>query len=106
MRKLFTSIIAITISLAVSVPVAVARVNTTNLNCSQAKDLVSSRGAIVLDTSRNAFDRYVANRSFCPVGDHTIRAYVPTRNKKSCWIGYTCSSSSPGRENSGRGQNW
>jgi hypothetical protein len=98
MRKLITSIVAITASLILSVPMAQARINTTKLNCAQAEDLVSSRGAIVLDTSRNTFDRYVTNRSFCPIGDFVIRAYVPTRDKKSCWIGYTCSSTNPGRE--------
>lgn len=83
------------IAFSITVPVAEARINTTNLSCNQAQDLVYSRGAIVLSTGRNTYDRFVANRSFCPIGDYAKPAYVRTRNRRSCDIGYTCTVDNP-----------
>ncbi len=75
--------------------VAEARINTINLYCDQAQDLVYSRGGIVLSTGRNTYDRFVADRSFCPSGDYVKRAYVPTRDRRSCKIGYICTADNP-----------
>ncbi len=80
---------------SIAVPIAEARKNTTRLSCAQAQNLVDSRGAIVLSTGRNTYDRFVANRSFCPIGDYTEPAYVRTRNRNSCNIGYTCTVDNP-----------
>jgi len=81
--------------LPVLAPVAQTRPNTTRLSCNQTKDLVYSRGAVVLSTGRNTFDRFVANQSFCPSGDYVERAFVRTRDRNSCSIGYTCTGENP-----------
>lgn len=94
MNHLKTAIASTVIALSFAMP-AEARVNTTNLTCRQAQDLVDSRGGIVLSTGRNTYDRFVANRSFCPIGDYTEPAYVRTRDRRSCNIGYTCTVDSP-----------
>ncbi len=94
MGHLKAAITSAVIALNFAMP-AEARINTTNLSCNQAKDLVYSRGAIVLSTGRNTYDRFVADRSFCPIGDYTKPAYVRTRDRRSCKIGYTCTSDNP-----------
>ena len=90
-----TAMASTVIVFSVAVPIAEARVNTTNLSCNQAQDLVYSRGAVVLSTGRNTYDRFVRNRTFCPTGDYTEPAYVRTRDRRSCNIGYTCTVDSP-----------
>ena len=94
MDHLKTAVASAVMALSFALP-AEARVNTTNLTCRQAQDLVYSRGAIVLSTGRNTYDRFVVNRSFCPNGDYTEPAYVRTRDRRSCNIGYTCTVDSP-----------
>jgi hypothetical protein len=94
MNILKTALIAATITVSM-MPVAEARINTLDLTCNQARSLVYSRGGIVLSTGRHTFDRFVADRSFCPDGDYTKRAYVPTLDRRSCKIGYTCTSDNP-----------
>lgn len=95
MNILKTAVAASALAISIAVPIAEARVNTTNLTCRQAQDLVYSRGGIVLSTGRNTYDRFVADRSFCPNGDYTKPAYVRTRDRRSCNIGYTCTVDSP-----------
>jgi len=94
MNMLKSALAAMAISVTM-VPLAEARINTLDLTCNQARDLVYSRGAIVLSTGRHTFDRFVADRSFCPGGDYTKRAYVPTLDRRSCNIGYTCTPDNP-----------
>jgi hypothetical protein len=95
MNYIRTALATAAVTFTIAVPLAEARINTTTLTCHQAQDLVYSRGGIVLSTGRNTYDRYVANRSFCPIGDYTERAYVRTRDRRSCNIGYTCTVDNP-----------
>ncbi len=86
--KITISTLAIASTLAV--PLAEARINTTRLSCIKAKNVVQSHGTIVLSTGRYTYDRYVANHSYCETGDIAVRAYVRTRDRESCSIGFTC----------------
>ncbi len=98
MSFLRTSIATLAIStmlIPMLVSSAQARQNTTRMSCRQAKDLVYSRGAIVLSTGRNTYDRFVASRAFCPPGDYIKRAFARTRDRRSCPIGYTCTMDNP-----------
>ncbi len=99
MKVLTTALVTAAIATSIAVPIAEARINTTRLSCAQAQDLVYSRGSIVLSTGRNTYDRFVADRSFCPIGDYTKPAYVRTRNHHACNIGYTCTVDSPWEKN-------
>ncbi len=75
---------------------------THHLTCAQAYDLVQSHGAIVLQTTHYAYDRYVAHQGFCSnAGDETTRpAWVPTVDEAACFVGYTCE-----QDNRGNGGN-
>jgi len=75
--------------------VAEARPNTMDLTCSQARALVHSHRSILLSTGRYTYDRYVVSVGFCPSGDYARNAYVQTRDRKSCRIGYTCTMDNP-----------
>lgn len=94
----FKAIFAIaTLASMTAVPMSEARINTRNLSCTNAKNLVQDRGIIVLSTGRNTYDRYVANQSYCDTGDVGVRRYVPTGDSNSCFIGYTCEPYEGGR---------
>ena len=60
------------------------------MSCAQAAHLVRSAGAIVLSTGRFTYDRYVAGDGFCLPEDTTAPAFEPTRDNRSCFIGYYC----------------
>ncbi len=95
MSQINIALVSSVLALGFAMPVAEARVNTVNLSCRQAQDIVHSRGAIVMSTGRNTYDRFVADRSYCPFGDYVKRAYVPTRDRRSCDIGFICTPDSP-----------
>ena len=72
-------------------PVTVAgRPYTPALACNAARALVSSRGAIVLGTGPDLYDRYVSTEGFCQVDEVAMPAFVPSGDGPQCFVGYTC----------------
>jgi hypothetical protein len=63
---------------------------TLRMVCSQARNLVSAEGAIVLNTSPTTYDRYVAAGSQCALGETLDPVWVPTADTSQCPIGYRC----------------
>ncbi len=61
-----------------------------SMSCDQTAKLVANRGAIVLRTGENTFDRYVRDLQFCDLGDALRPEWIPTRDSPQCFIGYTC----------------
>jgi len=78
-----------------SITIADARPLTTNLTCSQVQSMVRSQRSILLSTGKYTYDRYVISGTYCPYGDFAKNAYVQTRDRKSCRIGYTCTIDNP-----------
>jgi hypothetical protein len=66
------------------------RPSTTTMTCAEATRLVSSRGAILLGTGGQTYDRFVADRSFCEITEYVRRGLAPTRDVPQCLIGYRC----------------
>jgi hypothetical protein len=92
MRK----IIAVGVLLALAGPaLAQGRPLTTRMTCARAAALVAQRGAIVLGTGGQLYDRYVSSQVFCPTGLYARAAFVPTADNPQCYIGYYCSSAPP-----------
>jgi hypothetical protein len=83
------------VSFLLAVSVAEARPSTLDMSCNQAQELVASRGAVVLSTGRYTFNRFVASHAYCLFGEHAERASAPTRDRRSCPLGYVCKSGSP-----------
>ena len=60
------------------------------MSCGEAQSLVASHGAIVMSTGRHTYERFVATRGFCLLGEHAWPAYAPTADARQCPLGYTC----------------
>ena len=66
------------------------RPNTTTISCSAIGSLVAARGAIVLGTGPNSYDRFVADGSFCDRGQGLEPAFERAADTAQCFIGYRC----------------
>ena len=71
------------------------RPSTLAMSCDEANELVASRGAVVLSTGRNTFDRFVASAGFCAHAEYAYDGFAPTRDAEECRIGYTCEKQTP-----------
>ncbi len=60
------------------------------MTCEATRGLVSTRGAIVIGTGANLYDRFVATRAFCQPDEMTDPVWLPTADQKQCFIGYRC----------------
>mgnify|MGYP006279554165 CR=1 FL=1 len=69
---------------------AQGRPDSLRMSCENARRLVSERGAIVLGTGPDLYDRYVATQGFCQRDEITDPVWVPTADKSQCFIGYRC----------------
>ena len=69
---------------------AQSRPSTPSMTCSQAQQIVASRGAVVLGTGTYTYDRYVRDRSYCEINETTELGVVPTRDTPQCPVGYLC----------------
>ena len=84
-------VIIIASCLASASPVlAQSRPSTTSMTCAAANAFVRSRGAVVLGTGRDLFDRYVSDQSQCQRGQSTLPAFAPTTDNAQCMIGWRC----------------
>jgi hypothetical protein len=89
--------IALTFAALATTAQAQSRPDTRKMTCGQARSLVQARGAIVLSTSENAYDRYVSTQQSCTSEQTTVPAYVRTLDYTGCHVGYTCETVSRGR---------
>jgi len=60
------------------------------LTCQTARQIVASRGAVVLSTGPRTYDRYVSSSQFCVLGETTEPAWIPTADTRQCFVGYRC----------------
>lgn len=88
---------ALTLSLVLIASSAVAqqRLQTPRLSCGQARQVVASRGAVVLGTGGYTYDRFVIHRGFCEINEFAEPAYVPAADTPQCFVGYRCSTEPP-----------
>lgn len=71
-------------------PEAWARPMSTSMSCAQTAALVRSQGAVVIGTGPELYDRYVNDKRFCYPEQDLKPEWVPTRDQRQCFIGYTC----------------
>lgn len=87
------------LALALAGPAAAqGRPSSLALTCEGARRLVLARGAVLLGTGGQTFDRYVSDRRFCEATEALRRSFVPTRDTSACFVGYRCYE--PGRSDS------
>jgi hypothetical protein len=72
------------------------RPNTQTMTCSAAQALVNSRGAVLLNTGPQTYDRFVSGYGGCSTSGVVGPAWVPTRDNPQCAL-FVCQS--PGRGN-------
>lgn len=90
------SILAAAAFLALAAPAqAQGRPSTKAMTCGQARNLIEQRGAIVLSTGPDLYDRYVSREGLCYTGTYARPAWAPTRDNPQCAIGYYCSANPP-----------
>nr|WP_279306495.1 hypothetical protein [Microvirga solisilvae] len=66
--------------------------STLSMTCAQARQVVASRGAVVLNTGPTTYDRYVRDASFCDRSTTTQPVWVRTADTVKCPIGSVCRS--------------
>jgi hypothetical protein len=82
--------IALAISLVAASAQAQTRPSTVNMPCGASRQLVFSRGAIVLGTGGLTYDRFVRDGTFCDVTEYAQAAYVPSLETPDCFVGFRC----------------
>ncbi|MFG1359641.1 hypothetical protein [Xanthobacter pseudotagetidis] len=79
-----------TLLLAAGAGAEEAITKSSSLTCAQAAQLVQTRGAVVMATSPTLYDRYVRDQRFCLYDQQLRPEWVPTRDVKQCYVGFTC----------------
>ncbi|WP_235912066.1 hypothetical protein [Mesorhizobium xinjiangense] len=90
--KLLLTLAATGLLLA-SVPAeAISRYNSTSMSCARVQAAVQREGAVILrhrstrNPSLTLYDRYVADGRFCAVGEVADNAWVPTSDRRDCFV--------------------
>lgn len=91
MRQANKILIGASLALATaSGALAQGRPDSLRMSCDGARGLVSTRGAVVIGTGPNLYDRFVATRAFCLPDEITDPVWLPTADQRQCFIGYRC----------------
>jgi hypothetical protein len=69
---------------------AVARPNVYQMTCAQAVSVVTSNGAIVMNTGPYTYKRFVAHAGYCVLGEQAWRTWEATADTPQCRVGYEC----------------
>jgi hypothetical protein len=87
-------VLAVSLALIVFTTGALAqpRPSTVRMTCAQARSTVLSRGAVVLSTGPNTYDRFVSSRNYCEINESLESVWAPTADTPQCFIGYRCRS--------------
>ena len=82
-KKAFVSSAAAMALCMASISMSYARPNTNSYTCDDLKALISSKGAVVLNTRTTSryqvYGRYVANRSYCASDEVLLGFKVPAK---------------------------
>jgi hypothetical protein len=69
---------------------AQGRPDSLRMSCDTARRLVSERGALVLGTGPDLYDRYVSGQRYCERDETTEPVWLPTGDARQCFVGYRC----------------
>ncbi|MCJ8142154.1 hypothetical protein MKI84_04425 [Ancylobacter sp. A5.8] len=85
-----TALLVLPLALMAAPAMAQSMPNSLNMTCASARELVRREGAVVIGTGPVIYERYVANRGYCTVGQQTEPAWVQTADQEQCYIGSRC----------------
>jgi hypothetical protein len=97
MRHMKLACAAVVLVAVSSEAMAQSRPLTTAMSCNQAQSIVLSQGAVVLNTSATAYERYVSSGAYCGLGEVPGPAWAPTSDVPRCPLGSRCVGVSRGR---------
>lgn len=84
---------ALALIVALGASTAMAAIpETTNLTCSEARQIVQRNGVIDMTTNGGRYVRYTSdtNGSFCFSDEHADQVFVETADAKNCPVGFVC----------------
>ncbi|MBF9196935.1 hypothetical protein [Microvirga terrestris] len=87
MKPVFVSIVIASFATGV---MARTRPSTVNLPCRASRQLVLTRGGVVLGTGGYTYDRFVRDGTFCTIGEYIQQAFVPSLDTPHCFVGCRC----------------
>ena len=70
--------------------VAFARPSTQSMSCREAQALLASKGAVVMTTGPHTYERFLADDNYCMIAEYADAASAPTKDVRSCPLGFTC----------------
>lgn len=65
--------------------------NARAMTCAQTKAIIQSKGAALINSGPDVFNRYVKDAAYCLEDQYLQPAWVRTLDNKACFIGYYCS---------------
>ncbi len=81
---------ALVLPLTLAGALAQTRPDSLRMSCEAARRLVSERGAVVLGSGPDIYDRYVSTQGFCQRDEYTDPVWLPSADSRQCFIGYRC----------------
>ena len=75
--------------------VAFARPSTLSMTCREAQALLASKGALVMTTGPHTYERFLAGDNYCMIAEWPDAASAPTKDVRSCPLGFICRTGSP-----------
>lgn len=85
-----TFILALPFVLAAGAAIAQDGPNSLTMSCASAQQLVKERGAVVLWSGPNIFDRFVSGQNHCDTDEFIQPAWIQTRDNAQCPVGNRC----------------
>jgi hypothetical protein len=101
-RTLMTRmILSVALCASASAASAQPRPSTERLTCSQARAIVASHGAVILNTGPHTYDRYVRDQGFCGLAEVAETVWERTADVVQCPVGYRCRPAGEARDREG-----
>ena len=69
---------------------AQTRPDSLRMSCDAVRRLILERGAVILGTGPDIYDRYVSTQGFCQRDERTEPVWMATADSRQCFIGYSC----------------
>ncbi|MEM6848900.1 MAG: hypothetical protein AAF580_12675 [Pseudomonadota bacterium] len=88
-RATFAAVIAAIVT-AFSASAAYARPDTRSMTCAGVQSFVNQRGAVVMTTGQNTFERLVSSARFCQVAEGPTIARVQSSDRRNCTVRWKC----------------
>ncbi|PIP94401.1 MAG: hypothetical protein COW78_10430 [Bdellovibrio sp. CG22_combo_CG10-13_8_21_14_all_39_27] len=89
----FMKTISILAFLFLGINSAEARLNTRDMECQEAQDILKSNGTLILSHGNPLlYSKFVANQNACAIDQKARTAFTISLDKTKCKMGYVCGS--------------